>query len=89
MEIRPFSPNLGAYVSGIDLAKGISDEQFEQINKAFMKFQVLFFVNQNDIPPEIQINLGKAFGELHSHPAAPTMKGYPEIFEIHTHKTVK
>ena len=89
MEIRPFSPNLGAYVSGIDLAKGISDEQFEQINKAFMKFQVLFFVNQNEIPPEIQINLGKAFGELHSHPAAPTMKGYPEIFEIHTHKNSK
>ena len=26
---------------------------------------------------------------MHSHPAAPTMEGYPEIFEIHAHKDSK
>ena len=32
---------------------------------------------------------GKMFGALHRHPAAPTMEGHPEIFEIHTHKDSK
>ena len=29
------------------------------------------------------------FGELHTHPAAPTMSGHPEVFEIHATKDSK
>jgi len=89
MEIKPFSPNLGATINNVDLSKGINKREFETIKKAFLKYQVLFFINQNEISPETQISFGKLFGDLHSHPAAPTMKGYPEIFEIHTHKKSK
>ena len=34
------------------------------------------------MPPETQIDIGKMFGTLHAHPAAPRMPGHPEIFEI-------
>ena len=86
---RPFAPNLGAEVYGVDLSMPISEEQFLDIYKAFLDHQVLFFKNQKEIPPARHIAFGKRFGELHLHPAAPTMKGHPEIFEIHANKNSK
>ncbi len=89
IDIKPYSPNLGAVVKGIDLSKKITDTELKTMKKAFMKYQVLFFQEQKEIDPEVQIELGKAFGPLHYHPAAPTMRGFPEIFEIHTTKDSK
>ena len=89
IHVKPFSPKLGAVIRGVDLASGISEKEFKTIHKAFLDHQVLFFQNQREIPPEVQVELGKMFGPLHKHPAAPTMKGHPEIFEIHTHKGSK
>ena len=89
IKIKPFCPNLGAIVTGIDLSKSITETNFDIIKNAFLKYQVLFFQDQNEITPEKQIEFGKMFGELHGHPAAPTMAGYPEIFEIHAHKDSK
>ena len=87
--IKPHSPNLGGVVKGIDLSKPISSDNLIFIKKVFNKFQVLFFQEQSEISPENHIALGKCFGPLHVHPAAPKMKDYPEIFEIHTNKNSK
>jgi len=87
--IKPYAPNLGAIITGIDLANEISEEQLNEIKNAFHEFQVLFFQNQSEISPENHIKLGKCFGDLHIHPAAPKMKNYPEIFEINTDKNSK
>ena len=87
--VKPYSPNLGGVVTGLDISKPISNSELKFIRQAFHKYQVLFFQKQLEIPPEIQVDLGKLFGPLHVHPAAPTMKGHPEIFEIHTHKNSK
>ena len=89
IKIKKYSPNLGAIITGIDLSKEINKDQFKDIHKAFLDNQVLFFQNQNEISPEVHLKLGKLFGELHMHPAAPSMPGYPEIFEIHAHKNSK
>ena len=89
IKIQKYSPNLGAIITGVDLSKEINEEQYKDIHKAFLDNQVLFFQNQNEIAPEIHLKLGKLFGELHVHPAAPSMPGYPEIFEIHAHKNSK
>jgi taurine dioxygenase len=89
IEIRPFAPNLGAEVRGVTLAEGLADSDFTQIREAFLKHQVLFFRDQDEISPSGHIALGQRFGELHAHPAAPTMEGYPEVFEIHAHKNSK
>ena len=89
IKIQKYSPNLGAVITGVDLSKEINEDQFKDIHKAFLDNQVLFFQNQNEISPEIHLKLGKLFGELHVHPAAPSMPGYPEIFEIHAHKNSK
>jgi len=89
IKIQKYSPNLGAIITGVDLSKEINENQFNDIHKAFLDNQVLFFQNQNEILPEIHLKLGKLFGELHVHPAAPSMPGHPEIFEIHAHKNSK
>ena len=39
-----------------------------------------------EIPPAVHVAIGRMFGELHMHPAAPQMPGYPEVFVIHAHR---
>ena len=85
-DIKPFAPNLGAVITNVNLSNDINDAELKGIRDAFHKFQVLFFQNQSEISPENHIKLGKYFGDLHIHPAAPKMKNFPEIFEINTDK---
>tara|TARA_B100001057_G_scaffold35991_1_gene32608 strand:+ start:377 stop:1225 length:849 start_codon:yes stop_codon:yes gene_type:complete len=89
IKVKKFAPNLGAEISGIDLSKEINTDQFDEILKAFHQHQVLFFKEQKEISPQMQVKFGKMFGELHTHPAAPTMSGHPEVFEIHATKDSK
>ena len=81
IEARPFAPNLGAEIYEVDLAKPVSDAQFDD-KQAFLDYQVLFFKDQAEIPPELHVAFGKRFGGL--CPAAPTMAGHPET--IHATK---
>ena len=87
--IKPFAPNLGAVITNVNLSNDINDAELKGIRDAFHKFQVLFFQNQSEISPENHIKLGRCFGNLHIHPAAPKMKNYPQIFEINTDKNSK
>jgi len=89
INVKPYAPNIGGVITGVDLSKDISDYEQNFIKEAFHKYQVLFFQEQLEISPENHIKLGKCFGDLHIHPAAPKMKSFPEIFEIHTHKDSK
>ena len=89
ISVKRFAPNLGAEVTGIDLSENIDEDQFSEILDAFHEYQVLFFKNQREISPEMQVKFGKRFGDLHTHPAAPTMDGHPEVFEIHATKDSK
>ena len=89
LQLRPFAPALGAEVRGVDLAEGIDEETYREIRSALLSFGVLFFKEQSEIPPAIQVQIGRMFGELHMHPAAPQMPGYPEVFVIHTHRDSK
>ena len=87
--IKPFAPNLGAVITNVDLSNDINDAELRGIRDAFHKYQVLFFQNQSEISPKNHIKLGKCFGDLHIHPAAPKMKNYPQIFEINTDRNSK
>jgi taurine dioxygenase len=40
---KPFAPNLGAEIYGVDLSKPVPDAQFEEVKRAFWEYQVLFF----------------------------------------------
>jgi taurine dioxygenase len=89
IDVRRFAPMLGAEVRGVQLADGIDPETYREIRRAFLEHQVLFFKEQSEIPPAVQVAIGRMFGELHVHPAAPSMPGHPEVFEIYAHKDSK
>ena len=89
IDVKPYAPNLGAEVRGLSVAQGVTREQFLEIRQAFLDHQVLFFRDQQEVAPAEHIAFARMFGELHAHPAAPTMDGHSEIFEIHAHRESK
>ena len=88
-DVRRHSPVMGAEVRGIDLSRGLSVAERDAVRAALLEHQVLFFRDQAEIPPDVQVEIGRMFGELHMHPAAPQMSGHPEIFEIHVTRDSK
>jgi taurine dioxygenase len=88
MQVTPISPTIGAEVSGVDLVN-LNDAAFTAIHEAFVEHSVLVFRDQPQLTPEQQVSFAKRFGPLHTHPAAPTLEGHPEVFVIHAHADSK
>ena len=82
IDVEPLTPSLGAEVHGVDLAK-LTPSQLEELRRAFLERLVLVFRDQN-LTREQHKAFGRAFGDLHVHPAKKHlgMPGDPEIFEI-------
>ncbi len=70
LSITPLGPYIGAQVSGADLTRPLSDNQFEQLYHAVLRHQVVFLREQN-ITPAQQRDLALRFGDLHIHPVYP------------------
>jgi taurine dioxygenase len=88
MHIDPVSPVIGAEVSGVDLARPLVSESFKTIHEALMTHLVLFFRDQ-ELSFEQHKALGRQFGDLHIHPAAPKDSAHPEILVVHGDASVK
>jgi taurine dioxygenase len=88
MQIEPLSPVIGAQISGLDLAK-LSDIELAALKQAFTDHCVLVFRDQDALTPSEQVAFARHFGPLHTHPAAPTLAGHPEVFVIHAHAESK
>lgn len=79
--VRPLAPRLGAEI-GLDIARGLDDETFREVYRAFLRFQVLLFPPQ-DLPPARQVELGRRFGELQIHVMNQYhADGYPELYRL-------
>ncbi|WP_312241391.1 taurine dioxygenase [Pantoea sp.] len=85
LTITALGPWIGAQVGNLDLAKPLSDGQFEQLYHALMRHQVLFLRNQQ-ITPQQQRALAARFGDLHIHPVYPHAEGVDEIIVLDTHQ---
>ena len=70
--------NIGAEISGIDLTQPLGDAQFEALNAAFVRDEVLVFRNQ-DITLEQQMAFARRFGELSIHPFSPNLDAQREV----------
>ena len=85
---EPVSPVIGAEVSGIDLTVPLTSDAFSTLHSALMTHLVLFFRDQT-LSFEQHKGLGRRFGDLHIHPAAPKPAGHPEILVVHADANVK
>ena len=82
IEIRRVTPLIGAEIGGIDLSQPLGNQTFQEVHDALMEHQVIFFRDQH-MDHAQQKAFGRRFGELHVHPAAPSVPGHPEVMIIH------
>jgi taurine dioxygenase len=81
--IAPLTPAIGGLVTGIDLARPISDAVISRLKTAVAERHVLFFEGQT-LDPASQRAFAARFGKLHVHPVYPNVDGVPEITLIET-----
>lgn len=81
MEVIPQSSCIGAEIRGLDLSCRLSDGQFEQVNQAFLEYQVIFFRDQQ-LSPQQYNDFALGFGSLKDYLFADGIDGYPYITEI-------
>ncbi|MEB7739627.1 TauD/TfdA family dioxygenase [Escherichia coli] len=84
LSITPLGPYIGAQITGADLTRPLSDNQFEQLYHAVLRHQVVF-LREQAITPQQQRALAQRFGELHIHPVYPHAEGVDEIIVLDTH----
>jgi len=81
--VEPVSGTVGAVVRGVDLSRPLDDAVLAEVTQAFLTHHVLFFHDQ-ELSPEAQLQFGRSFGELDTHPFVEGMDDHPEIIEIVT-----
>lgn len=79
IEITPVQPMIGAWVSGVDLARA-TDEECAAIRAALLRYKVIFF-RQQSLDRDAHVAFGRKFGELEVHPLA-VHPDYPELLPI-------
>jgi taurine dioxygenase len=82
IQVEKLTPHVGAEVRGVDLALPLDERTFKEVHDALIEHGVIFFRDQR-LTPDQQKAFGRRFGELHIHPAAPSLQGHPEILVIH------
>lgn len=83
IDIAPVSGVIGAEVHGVDLAAELSDKTVAEIRTAFNEHHVLFFRDQ-ELTAEQQLDFGRRFGELGTHPYVDASPDHPEVIDIVT-----
>ncbi len=80
---RPLSHALGSEVQGVDLAKSLSNSEFDQIHRKFLESGILLFRDQ-EITREQHIAFSRRFGELDNHDSLPRDRhpDYPELLLV-------
>jgi taurine dioxygenase len=72
-------------VDGVDLSQPLSNRQIDELHRALAENLVIFFRDQH-LSEDQHLAFGRLFGDLHIHPAAPSVPGKPELMIIHADK---
>ena len=78
IEVAPIAGAIGAEIGGVDLSRGLDDEVFEEINRAFLEYLVIFFRDQHLTPVALR-DFAARFGPPNRYPFA---KSLPECDEV-------
>jgi taurine dioxygenase len=84
--VDKLTPIIGAEIGGVDLSQPLGNHTLDELHRAQAENLVIFFRDQH-LSPEQHLAFGRQFGELHIHPAAPSMPGHPELMVIHADET--
>ena len=81
INVKPLSPNIGAEISGVSLAKPLSTDVIDEIHNALMLFLVIFFRDQSLNLEQLQ-RVANQFGKPTPYPFVDGLDGFPEIIEV-------
>jgi len=82
IQVRKLTPAIGAEIFGVDLARPLGNQQFQEVHDALMENLVIFFRDQ-DMTHDQHKDFGRRFGRLHMHPSSnPVSQQHPEILVI-------
>jgi len=75
------SREVGAEVSGVDIASGVSDEQLSELKQAFSDYGVIFLRDQ-EISPDQHIEFAQRWGEINVNRFFQAVETHPMIAEV-------
>jgi len=78
IKVEKSNSALGATISGFDLSKPFLDDEISSFIEILSENEVLFIRDQVASHADHK-RLAKYFGNLQTHPAYPTVEGFPEI----------
>ncbi len=79
-DAQPQTGSFAALIEGIQLADAIDDDAlFADIHAAWLKYQVLFFRNQ-ELTPDQHLKLGQRFGDIQKMGYAPSLDGHEGVW---------
>jgi taurine dioxygenase len=85
-EIRPLTDGFGAEAIGLDLARPLSDDDFDRVRSAWFEAGVMVFRDQH-LTPDQQVAFSRRFGPLIVHVMDQfLLPGHPEILLISNKK---
>jgi len=88
-DAAPQTGSFAAIITGIQLVDALQDDElFREIYSAWLRYQVLFFRDQ-ELTPEQHLQLGERFGEIQKMGYAPGLDGhegvwvqeYPQLYQ--------
>lgn len=77
IQVTPLSSSLGARIEGVDLRESLSDDQFDEIHRAFLEHLVVVLPSQ-PITAEQQKDFAGRFGTSLPHPVRAKLLGQTE-----------
>jgi len=78
IEVAAITPEIGAEVTGVELARPLDEATVDALRAALLEHLVLLFRDQ-PMTPEQQLALGRAFGEIQRPPVKTRHGDDPEI----------
>jgi taurine dioxygenase len=72
LTVTPLSPHIGAEIGDLDLTRALSEPQVNELRRAFLEYQVVFFREQK-IDFVDQIRIASHFGPLGQHVGVNTI----------------
>ena len=81
IEVKPLADALGAEIFGVELSQELTNQAFDEIHRAYLDHQVIFFRDQNLTPGQLS-DFGRRFGPLNIYPFVEGLAEAPEVLEI-------
>ena len=89
IKVEPLTLHIGAEISGVDLARPMSDATRGAVHAAFLKWKVVFFRDQN-LDHRAHIDFARQIGEpTIGHAVFGHVDGFPEVYSVAKFRTAQ